>query len=182
MADPVYPATLLAVGRQDPEFGGQPADDFGGPAWAYHDACIQELQKQSIWTAWTPYTQRKMRIGAAGLPGDVLFLYLDGASTYTLLTAAGLAALAVSYDPDLTPRVGILAEACSAAADALVILWGHGIAPEIHGLSAGASGDVVMNVTSGRLERSTGTAGEKKVGKITARGYVSLDMKSPTSE
>jgi len=182
MSDPVFPATLLAVGQQDPEFGGQPATRWDGEVLAYQDACIQELQRQAIWKVWTPYEQRKLRVKSSGVAGDFLFHYLAGSGNYPLHTIASLTALSVSYDPDLTPRAVMLAEACSADTDALCIFWGPGIPSSIHGLGSGASGKVRINVTSGRLERADGTVGEILVGTITAAGYVWLDYKTASVE
>lgn len=177
---PVYPDNQLRIGQQDPPFGGAASDDYGGPAWAFHDGVIQESEKELIATYWSPFAQRKMLCTSAGLPGDFFFEYLSGStSTYTLLTAAGLALITVPYNADSTPRVGMLAEPVSAANQALIILQGPGIPTAIHGLGAGPAGYVRMNVFTGRLERADGSVGEKIVGTINLNGMVRLTPAVP---
>lgn len=186
MADPAYPDTKLRVGKRDARFGGQPADDWGGPAWAFHDNAIQELERQQIQALWSAATVTRARVASSGVAGDFILFVDDGASDlYTLKTVAALVAGGGSYDAVSTPRFGLLAAPCSAYAAAgdepLIILSGL-VPPNVHGLNPGASGYAVMNTTTGRLAMSDGTAGEIIVGRLNTKGYLYLFPRTGTNE
>lgn len=180
MADFDYPDPVgLASGTLDPLYGGAGSRDFGGPAWDYLHENEREQNSQIIDLLWTPYSQRKMPIYDAGSAGDVIMLDLR---TGYLRNQRN-----VSYDPDLTIRVGILAEPCSAQTAAMVITSGPRIPPSIHGLAPGASGYVCLDMSggTGRLIRESSSSyyySNIVVGAIDVQGYVFLFPRTATNE
>jgi len=186
VADPAYPATKLRVGKRDARFGGQPADDFGGPAWAFHDNAIQELERQQLQTLWSAASVTRARVASSGVAGDFILFVDDGSNDlYTLKTVAAFVGGGGSYSAITSPRFGLLAEPCSAYAapgdEPLIILAGL-VPPSLHGLNPGAAGYAVMNTTTGRLALSDGTPGEIIVGRINTKGYLFLFPRTGTNE
>lgn len=185
MDTPAYPATRLRVGLRDPRFGGQPADDFGGPAWAFHDNAIQELERQQLQALWSAASVTRARVASAGLAGDfLLFLSENSNGAYVLKTVAAFVADGGTYDGLVTPRFGMLAESCSAYTgpgdEPLVVL--AGIVPaSVHGLNPGVACSVAMNTTTGRLVVATGDPAEVVVGRLSVGGTLFLAAWNPSS-
>ena len=124
-----------------------------------------------------------VKLSSDGSAGDFLFEYLSGSdSEYTLLTAAGLAAVPTSYDPVQARRFGMLLADTTSGNLGPVIVYGIGIKPGTHGLAAGTAGYVRMNTSTGRLERATGAPGEILVGTINTNGRVRLDPPTTTNQ
>ena len=182
---PAYPATRLRVGLRDPAFGGQPADDFGGPAWAYHDNAIQELERQQLLSLWSGAAVTRARLYSAGLAGDFV-LFIDALDTYdwTLKTLAAYVAGGGTYNGITTPRFGMLAEPCSpytGPGDEPLIITSGLVPPSVHGLNPGVAGYVAMDTTTGRAVMATGDPAEVVVGRISVAGGLLLAPWSPTS-
>lgn len=163
-----YPDTLLRVGQLDAIYGGQPANDFGGPAWDFVHAVIHEASRQLLEAHWLPYQTVRAKVSDGATAGDVVVYQLAGPEVdYTVRKVTG-----VTYNADTTPWVGILAEPVSAGALGRIITAGPGVPPTITGLAAGASGELTFSTATGRLRLRT--VGEPLVGWVNAQGYAML--------
>jgi len=163
-----YPDTLLRIGQLDAIYGGQAANDFGGPAWDFVHGVLHEASRQLLEAHWLPYRTIRAKVSDGATAGDVVIYQLAGVEVdYTVRKVTG-----VTYDPDITPWVGILAEPVSAGALGKIITAGPGIPPTITGLAAGGSGELTFDTGTGRLRLRVG--GEPLVGWVNAQAYAML--------
>lgn len=165
-----YPDTNLSDGEVDDPFGGAPADEFGGEAWAYHDAVLQEASRQLVDDQWAPRRFYRLTISTGGVPGDAVVF--DSAA---FVAGAGYAARKLAsgagYVDDVTPVIGILVDTVSANAKGRVVF--AGILPNgLTGYPLSSAGEVTIDTSTGRLRAKD--VGEAVYGYADAQGNVFL--------
>jgi hypothetical protein len=162
-----YPDTSLPNDVLDPDFGGQPAKDFGGQAWQWINAVVRFLSSAYLMYARAPYSTIVVVSRTSAIAGDVAVFVAGNAhgdGSYDVRKYVGSLA---------TPMfAGIYLESVSVGAKARVAPWGV-IPPIVTGFAAqGSAVDAGLNISTGRLRIAQ--TGDTVLGKVDLQGHTLL--------
>lgn len=163
-----YPNTRLNDYAQDPDYGGQPAIDFGGPAWNWVNSVIQAVERYLLQLVLAPRGFVVAVSQSGAIAGDVAVF--DAAAA---VSGGGYPIQKYSAPSPYALFVGVYAEPVSASGTAKIIT--HGVVPpNVSGLApAGAPQPVGISAATGRLR--VAQTGDVVVGILDLQGNVYLN-------
>lgn len=162
-----YPDTTLGSDQLDPEFGGQPADEFGLPAWQWLNAVVRFLSRMFLAYLRVAYTTVVVPVATSVRAGDFVVVVAGAPSTGGAFTAqhyvTGLA----------TPmQLGIALEPQSVGVNTRIATAGI-IPPTITGLGTQlVPADAGLDASAGRVRIAQ--VGDLVLGKIDLGGNLLL--------
>lgn len=141
-----YPDTTLSGYTQDPDFGGEPASEFGQPAFKWLNSVIQFIENLLLTWLLVPRKVIDVTSQNSAVAGDVAVYLPD-----SFVTNRGYHVTKYSSPASSALIAGIYAEPLSAGARGKVIT--HGVVPfNITGLGIDSVSRVVgINPSTGRI-------------------------------
>jgi hypothetical protein len=161
----LYPDTQLREDREDDDFGGRPAAEFGGLAWAWANAVLVFLGRAHLTYARVPWTTVVAVSRDAALAGQVAVFAPN-------VAAAARGYTVVPYGVALSEArvVGIYLESCGPGARARLATGGL-VPPTVSGLGTRAAPvDAGLDATTGRVR--VAEAGDLVLGRLDLQGHL----------
>ena len=162
-----YPDTTLPSDLLDPEYGGRPATEFGGPAWRWINSVVRFLASAFLSYLRVPYSMVVVLSQSSASVGDVAVMVVGNA-----LANSGFDVRKVTAGLTVPAFLGIYADGTGALLKARVIT--SGIVPAaITGIAAQSTPQFAgLDATAGRLR--VAQAGDYVLGVIDLQGNVLL--------